>query len=346
MPAALGLSSWRWSNNIKSMLLLLAFPLLLLGLLGGVFFAAGWLNLDAHGAVDPRFLMAMGFATTARTPLDLATQAVWDYWPIVLGIAAVWTLLGYLFNDAMIRAATGAKPIERSEAPKLYNLFENLCISRGLTMPRLYLIDTGVMNAYASGIDEASYSVTVTRGLVERLDDAEIEAVLAHELTHIINRDVRLLVVAIVFTGMLSFVAQMMWRSMRFASHGRQSSRGGGKGALVLMLIAAVMMTVGYGLAVMLRLALSRRREYLADAGAVALTKNPEALIAALQKISGNADLPDVPAEVRQMFIENPPSFFALFDTHPPIQERIRVLRAIGGVPPEGDSVIPRAGRA
>jgi heat shock protein HtpX len=254
-------------------------------------------------------------------------------------------LIGYFFNDSIIHMATGAKPVDRREAPQLYNLLENLCISRGLAMPKLYIIEGDEMNAYASGIDQKSYAITVTSGLLQRLNDSELEAVLAHELTHIINRDCRLLIVTIVFTGMISFIAQMLWRSMRIGFYARDERENrGSAGMVVMMVIASIAMAVGYFLALVLRFALSRRREYLADAGSVELTKNPEALIHALQKISENAEVPHVPSEVRQMFIENPPSFFdmgGLFATHPPIEDRIRVLQQLGGLPQHGHSIIP-----
>ena len=162
---------------------------------------------------------------------------------------------------------------------------ENLCISRGLKVPNLYVIDTDEMNAYASGIDEKSFAITVTRGLLERLNDKEMEAVLGHELTHIINRDCRLLIITVVFVGMISFAAQMMWRGMRFSVYGRnmRDQRGGG-GVALLMLIAGIMLLIGYVMALVLRFAISRKREYLADAGSVELTKDPEALISALRK--------------------------------------------------------------
>jgi heat shock protein HtpX len=268
---------------------------------------------------------------------DLAVSAVYAWWPIVFGIAAVWTLIGYVFNDAIIHMATGAKPVTREESPQLYNLLENLCISRGLKVPNLYIIDTDAMNAYASGIDERSYAITVTSGLLNRLDRDEIEAVLAHELTHIIDRDCRLLIITVVFTGMISFLAQMLWRSLQVASYGRSRSRNGGGAVIVLMIIAAVALVVGYVLALILRFAISRSRELLADAGSVDLTKNPDALISALLKISDNPDVPHVPTEVRQMFIENPPSGFdlgGLFSTHPSIAQRVRILEALGGVAP------------
>lgn len=338
-PARLGLTTYRSNNNIKSILLLLAFPLLLVGLLGGIFFLFGLFTVGpqgGEGATDVFQLFGLQPVLGTGGAGDLALSAMYAWWPIVLGIAAIWVLVGYLFNDAIIHMATGAKPVTRENEPLLYNLLENLCISRGLGVPRLYIIDTDAMNAYASGIDEKSYAITVTRGLLNRLNRDEIEAVLGHELTHIIDRDCRLLIVTIVFTGMISFLAQMLWRSLQVASFGRSRSRGGG--AIVLMLvIAAVALVIGYLLALILRFAISRRREFLADAGSVDLTKNPDALISALLKIADNPDVPHVPTEVRQMFIENPPSGFdlgGLFATHPSIEARVKVLEELGGVAP------------
>jgi heat shock protein HtpX len=347
MAAALGLTTYRWNNNIKSILLLAAFPVLLLGLLGGIFFVYGLF----FAGFDPDPLGAFqsfGLISVLGTggPGDLALSAIVEWWPMVLGVAAIWVLIGYYFNGTIIHYATGAKPVTREQAPKLYDLLENLCISRGLKMPPLYVIDSDVMNAYASGINDNSYAITVTRGLLDNLSSDELEAVLAHELTHIIDRDCRLLIVTIVFTGMLSFLSQMLWRGLRIPSFSRARGRGGAAVAL-LMAIAAVAMLVGYVLALILRLSLSRRREYLADAGSVELTKNPDALISALIKISKNPDVPHVPSEVRQMFIENAPSGFdlgGLFATHPPIAARIQVLEELGGHPP--DAPDPRSGLA
>ncbi len=351
--SALGITTYRWNNNLKSALLLAAFPLLLLALLGGVFYVYGWANLDPRsGLVNPWLFRNFGFTSVlgTATPQDFALAAVAAWWPAALGVAAAWTAVGFFFNGAIIHMATGAKPVERRDAPEIYNLLENLCISRGMKMPRFYVIDTDALNAYASGIGEGSYAVTVTRGLLERLNAKELEAVLAHELTHIINRDCRLLIITVVFAGMISFLAQLLWRSVSVASYARsddgQGRRRGG-GAALLMLIGAVAMAVGYVVALLLRFALSRRREYMADAGAVELTKNPEALVAALRKIAGHAEVPNVPSEVRQMFIENPPSFFGLgsvFATHPPIEDRIRVLNQLAGTPAQGRSIIPPVG--
>lgn len=347
MASALGLTTYRWNNNIKSVLLLLAFPFLLTGLLGGFFLLAGYLYARPDGFVEPALLQTFGLPVAYVAPWPLAAEGVRAYWPTMFGLAALWTFVGYFLNGAMIRAATGAKPVKRREAPRLYNLLENLCIARGLTLPKLYIIDINALNAFATGINTKSYSITVTRGLLDVLNDSELEAVLAHELTHIMNRDVRLLIITIVFTGMISFAAQMLWRSLRFASYSRDTSeRRQGSGMVALMLLASVLLAIGYVLALALRFALSRRREYLADAGSVELTKRPEALISALEKIAANPDIPHVPPEVQQMFIENPPSVFGLFDTHPSIKDRIRILRELGGLPPHGESLLPKAGRS
>jgi heat shock protein HtpX len=349
MPAALGLTTYRWNNNLKSSALLVAFPALLMLLVGVILYGCAMVSRSSDGLVDPALFDYLGLDPSggARRPLDFAAAGLARLWLPVLAIALVWVAIGYLFNEHMIRAATGAQPVARDQAPELYNLLETLCISRGIATPKLNVIDSDGMNAFASGIDARSYAITVTRGLLERLTRDELEAVLGHELTHIINRDVRLLIVTVVFVGMISFLAQMLWRNLRYGSSGRRERNP-------MIAVAAAALAVGYLLALVLRLALSRTREYLADAGSVALTKNPEALISALRKIAGNPALPDVPPEVRQMFIENPPGGLAalgLFATHPPIEARIRVLEQLGGLPPHGAppphhaSVIPEAGR-
>ncbi len=342
MPApALGLSTYRWNNNIKSVVLMAAFPALLVGLVWAFFWLFGSFSGDMKGFVQPHALMLFGLPARAQwTPEVFANEATALILPYVLGVAVFWLLAGLIFNDDMIHSAVHARPVERRDRPELYNLLENLCISRGMTMPKLFVIDAPAMNAFASGIGPRSFSITVTSGLLERLDRSELEAVLAHELSHIINRDVRLLVVTVLFGGMISFFAEMLWRGLRYRRVSSGRDKGGG--VLLAFLIAAVLLSVGYFVSLLLRLALSRRREYLADAGAVELTKRPEALISALEKIAPNAAMPDAPSGVQAMMIENPPTFFDLFDTHPPIEKRIEVLRQLGGLPQRGESVIPR----
>src|SRR5262249_39031126 len=177
-------------------------------------------------------------------PFAFTLDTIYVYWPFIVGAAVVWLLVAYAFNDVLIHAATGAQQVSRAEAPRLYKIIEPLCISRGLAVPQLYIIDTDAMNAYASGIDKRTYSITVTRALLDRLDDRELEAVLAHELTHILDRDVRLLLVTVVFVGAISFIAQLLWRSLRVMSFRRQRGNAG-----LVLLAAAVVAGIGYLLA-------------------------------------------------------------------------------------------------
>ena len=321
LMGATGLRTHIWNNNLKSGLLLAGFPVLLsvIGLAFSIlFFGAEGQNYTGKGQ-----------ANSFAQDFSLALEA----WPMVtawsLGIAAVWFIIAWFAHQSIINASTGAKPVTRKQEPELYNLLENLCISRGLSMPKLAVIETGALNAYASGLNDKQYTITVTRGLMETLDDAELEGVLAHELSHIRHRDVRLLVISVIFVGIISFVFQILFRGMLYGAGGRRS---GGRGNGAAIIIAMVIIAIAYVLAIMIRFSLSRSREYMADAGAVELTKNPDAMISALNKISGNPQVKKAPDEVREMFIENPHSgFMGMFATHPPMEKRIEALIEYGG---------------
>lgn len=259
----------------------------------------------------------------------------WWLFPWATIATGVWAFIGYQFHQRIIDASTGAKDVEREQEPRLYNLLENLCISRGITMPKLQIIETDVMNAYASGMHEKQYKIAVTRGLMNSLDDAELEAVLAHELTHIRNGDVRLMVVAVVIAGVITLVGEMVFRGfLRGARFRSGSSSGGGKkgGGAAAIAIAVVIIAIAWFLSLVIRFALSRSREYLADAGSVELTKNPDAMIAALRKIEGKSEMPSVPSGIMEMCIENQKNSVAdLFSTHPTVERRVRKLIAVAG---------------
>ncbi|MEO1243836.1 MAG: M48 family metallopeptidase [Pseudomonadota bacterium] len=316
---AFGLQTHIWNNNLKSVVLLAGFPALLLLLLYGL--SVGYVGVTAP--IDSIW-QGMGLA------LDHMTRI----WPFALIGAAVWFGIAWLSYQKIIEASVGARGLTRKEAPELYNLLENLCVSRGLTMPRLNVIETPALNAFASGLDDKSYKVTVTRGLIETLDKDELEAVLAHELTHIMNRDVRLLIIAVIFVGIFSFFGEMIFRGLfrsgvrtgGYSSGRKGDSRGGG----MLILIAVAIIVIAYLLAMVIRFSLSQKREYLADAGAVELTRNPDAMISALKKISGNSDV-DAPNDVQQMMIENRNPFAGVFATHPKIEKRIEALQEFAG---------------
>ena len=310
---AVGLKTWIWQNNFRSLLLLAGFPVLLIGLL--------WcLQLG---------LIGMELApTTGSLAGDLALSTSWlsGTAPVALVGAAGWYGVAWVGHQGIIDMATGARKIERAAYPELYNLLENLCISRGQPMPALRIVDTEQMNAWASGLSDKRASITVTRGLVEKLTREELECVLAHELTHIINRDVRLTVIAAIFAGVITLVCELFFRLFRGVggrSSGRSRSGGGGGGAGALILIAIVAAVVAYVLALLIRASISQKREFLADAGAVELTKNPDAMISALQKIAGHAEIA-APRDIQTMFFEHEGG--GLFASHPPIQKRIDAL--------------------
>ena len=198
-------------------------------------------------------------------------------------------------------------------------------------MPKLRIIESDQLNAFASGINERTYTVTLTRGIIEKLNDQELEGVIAHELMHIRNRDVRLLIVTIIFVGIFGFVVNVLFRSVLYGAGRRRNSKDGGGNAVIIALLIAL---VVYLLSLVFRFALSRKREYMADAGAADMTRNPMALASALRKISGRSDVDVRSDDVKQMFIDNGPAdneagFMGLggmFSTHPPIDKRISFL--------------------
>lgn len=246
----------------------------------------------------------------------------------------VWVVIGYWFNQQIIDASLGSRPITREENRKLYDMLENLCISRGMSVPRFEILDTPVPNAFASGVNDKQYAITLTSGLIETLNDDELEAVIAHELTHIRNGDVKMMIVAIIVAGIVAFFAELFFR-MLFRSGGSRSSNSDSKekgGAMAALAIAALVVAVAWVLSLMIRLALSRSREFLADAGAVELTKNPDAMISALRRIEGKGEIPEAPSGIMEMCLDNPRTGFAdLFSTHPSIDARVAALKTYAG---------------
>ena len=303
----LGIQQQITRNNTKSVLFLLAFPLLILI---GVYVVLYVLSDQDIEQTNMQFLSVV---------------------PIVLAGVAIWFVISYFFHTQMIQMATHSEPLERRDNKRVYNLTENLCMSVGMTMPKLYIIESDALNAFASGINEKTFAVTLTRGIINTLSDEELEGVIAHELTHIRNRDVRLLIVTIVFVGIFATIADLALRMLlngggnMFSSRNRKNDKGGG--AMLLLIILLVAGAI-YFLSILFKLALSRSREYMADAGAVELTHNSMALASALRKISGHSTLKEVGNdEVKELFIDyKAEGFFSLFATHPPIEKRIQVL--------------------
>jgi len=317
MSEYIGLQQQIKRNNTRSILLLAGFPALILG----AFYA-----IVAVGAKND----------LGNFDVQLANELFISGLPLVFISVGIWFLIAFFSHSTMINLATGAKTLERKENMRVYNLTENLCMSVGMKIPKLQIIESDALNAYASGISEKTYTVTLTRGIIDTLNDQELEGVIAHELMHIRNRDVRLLIISIIFVGIFSFIIQVAFRSLMYGalSGGNRRKDGKDNGA-GLMLVILLVSLVAYFLSLLFKFALSRKREYMADAGAAQMTRNPLALASALRKISGNAEVEAVKSEdIQEMFIENPPGSTAgflgeigsLFSTHPPIDKRIKVL--------------------
>jgi len=319
-------------NNTRTMLLLVMFPVIILGMVW-VFLAL--LNYFGNGYYDQY----------GNVVHQLDAQTVNYYFmnamPWVVGGVGVWFLIAYFSNAAMVKAATGARTLTRRENPRVYNIVENLCMTCNMDMPKINVVDDPQLNAFASGIDKKSYTVTVTTGLLSLLDDDELAGVLGHELTHIRNHDTRLLITSIVFVGIvstvMSMVIQTMYNMMWFGGgrRDRDDEKGNGLSVIVVLLIGAICCAVAYLFTLLTRFAISRKREYMADAGGAELCGNPLALASALRKISGDPGLQNVKRDdVAQLFIIHPQhfapgmmSFFSsLFSTHPDTKKRIEIL--------------------
>ena len=322
-----GLYTQQVRNNAKSVALLVAFPLILLGL------------VFAFIAI----IMYMGTDDPAYYEWREVTGTFLSVLPIVVGVVAIWFMIAYWSNTSMVRRATGARPLERRENPRVYNIVENLCMTCGMNMPKVNVIDTPELNAFASGVDDASYTVTVTTGICDRLTDDELAGVIGHELTHIRNRDTRLLIISIVFVGIMSTIAslciRLVWNTFVYGGSGsrRRSSndKGGGVSILIALAVAAALAAVGYLFTMLTRFAISRKREYMADAGGAELCGNPLALASALRKISADPALCDTERQdVAQLFIIHGHKLHnsvtdmlsGLFSTHPSTESRIAYL--------------------
>jgi heat shock protein HtpX len=312
--AAFGLYSHIQSNRRRSIILL-----------AGLFFLV-YVMVYAGALVAEALSTDADLNTQMRQAwIDLIHAA-----PVATIATALWVVIAYFFHQKMIDALTGGREVQRREEPRLYNLLENLCISRGITMPKLKIMESDALNAFSTGMNDKQYAITVTTGLLNRLNDDEVESVLGHELTHIRNGDVRMMVIAVVIAGVVSFFTELIFRVWFYGGlnfRGSRSSGGRRGGAGLAILIAVGLIVVAYVLSFIIRLALSRSREYLADAGSVELTKNPDAMISALRKIEGRGELRGATSAVMEMCVDNPREGFGeLFDTHPTVEHRVAAL--------------------
>jgi heat shock protein HtpX len=338
--AAYGLYTHIASNKFRSMLLLAGlFVLIYVLVFAGALIAEVVINGD--GSVND-YLFA-------------ASRDLMRAFPYATVGAALWIVIAYFFHQSIIDAVTGGEDVTRQQQPRLYNLLENLCISRGIPMPKLKIMDSAALNAFATGLNARQYSVTVTTGLLNSLSDQEIEAVLGHELTHIRNGDVQLMVIAMIIAGVVGFAGELFFRSFfysnwnfgggrssRSSSSGDNNNSKGGGGAIVVVILAVALIALAWALSLVVRMALSRSRELLADAGSVELTKNPDAMISALRKIENRGELPGATSAVMEMCIDNPREGFAdLFSTHPSVDARVAALVKFAGGHDPGRLALP-----
>ena len=352
--AAYGLYTHIASNKVRSMVLL-----------GGLF-------VLIYVIVFAGALVAEVFLNSNRPFDEYIVRASRDLvaaFPYATIASAIWIVIAYFFHQNIIDAVTGGHGVTRKEQPRLYNLLENLCISRGIPMPQLKIMETDALNAFATGLNQRQYAITVTSGLVRVLNDDELEAVLGHELTHIRNGDVQLMVVAVIIAGVVGFFGEMFFRvffnsnwsfgggspSSRSSSSSSDSSsgnsKGGGGAAVMVIIVAIALIMLAWALSLVVRFALSRSREFLADAGSVELTKNPDAMISALRKIENRGELEGSTSAVMEMCIDNPREGFAdLFATHPSVDARIKALMQFAGgrdpgrmksLPPRDETTAP-----
>lgn len=331
---SVGLKTHIWNNNLRCMFLLAGYPLLLLGMF--------WLIVCTWGMSAFRDTASAEATINFNRALGFANQIAIDFAPMIIAAVAIWFTVAWFFHTKMIRSMAHSHPVSRKDEPELYNLLENLCISQGVPMPKLEIIETHARNAFASGISNATYSITVTRGLMNSLTKEELEGVLAHELTHILNRDVRLLIITIIFTGLFGFLAQIVWHNLRYAlffGGGNRNKNNGGM--FVAMIVVAIILSIGYFVSLLMRFALSRHREYMADAGAVEMTKNPTAMMNALMRISGRDHIPNSSEDIAMMCIENHKSFLGMFATHPPIDKRIKAIAGFSNMEVPDETSLP-----
>lgn len=255
---------------------------------------------------------------------------------IIIGsmVASAHALISYFLADKIALASSGAKAIKKQDAPELWNLVENLCIANGQPVPAIYIITDDSPNAFATGRDPEHASIAFTTGILKILDKQELEGVTAHELSHIKNYDIRVMTIVVVLVGSIMLLADVLLRTMSFGKRNNKDNSA----AAVLVLIGVVLAILSPIFAQLIQLAVSRSREYLADASGALLTRYPEGLAQALEKISAaNVPLRSASNATAHLFIANPfgrnqrrSSISNLFSTHPPIAERIKRLRNMG----------------
>lgn len=253
---------------------------------------------------------------------------------VFAGVSVVGNFFSYWYSDKVALAMSGAQAVTREQNVRLYRIVENLCITAGLPMPRLYVLPGQQINAFATGRNKEHAAVAVTQGALSRLDDNELTGVLAHELSHVGNRDILVSTIVVVMAGLIAALAHIFLRISMFGGHRNRDDREGGGALFLVAILAAILAPIA---ATLIQLAVSRKREYLADTSGALLTRYPEGLASALEKIAHDAEpLPHAGNATAHLYMANPFKgsagatwFSRLFMTHPPLEDRIRILRGM-----------------
>lgn len=262
---------------------------------------------------------------------------VWGPYATVIAVvvAGVGAFVGWYNSDKIVLAISKARRVEKTDYPHLYNSIEGLAIAAGLPTPAMYVIEDSAPNAFATGRDPEHSAIVVTTGLLEKLNRVELEGVIGHEMSHIADRDTLLMTITVVLVGSIALVSDWMLRTFIWGGGRRRRSTGGGQAGALLMILALVMAILAPIIAQLIRLAISRRREFLADANSARLTRYPEGLASALEKIAGDREPLEVANKATaHLYIENPlkehkGGLNNLFSTHPPVEERVAALRSM-----------------
>lgn len=350
-----GMQTQIWRNNRNTAILLLMYPVIILATVWVFVFLMDYFGFLC--AMFPDSHVSGG--ATIREVCAADGRPYGAHWPVIrfcffktliptLIVVVIWFLASYCFNVQIIRHVTRARPLERRENVRVYNIVENLCIAGGIEMPQINIVEDPGLNAFASGIDIKTFTITLTTGIIEKLNDDELSAVVAHELTHIKNRDTRLMVVCIVFVGLISLLQSIFLQVIKAALYSRPRRSRSGKnngaaGILILLLIGVVglvVSSIAYFFSYINRLAISRKREFVADAGGAELCGDPLALASALRKISTEPGLSFVNRnDVAQLYVVHPDEeddngllhglvkkVNTIFCTHPDTPDRIQIL--------------------
>ncbi len=253
---------------------------------------------------------------------------------IALIISGLMSFGSYYYSDKMILALSGAKQIKKNDSPALFRIVENLCIASGMPMPKIYIMNDSAPNAFATGRDPKHAVVCATTGILEKLNKVELEGVIAHELSHVKNYDIRLMSIVVILVGLVALLADIFMRSLWFGGRSDRENRNSQSIFLIIGIVFAILSPI---IATLIQLAVSRKREFLADASGALLTRYPEGLASALEKIGKDKEpLEAANNATAHLYIANPFKgkeinnwFSGLFNTHPPIEERIKILRSM-----------------